>query len=145
MRLLVHLGVDRLAELHGSFDARAVRKRECELPRLLVPLRSDAHHRPVALVVEQAPARVDEPETAVAANAVRFELDLVRVHEPERFHRRDRDANDASLHVVELSGAARSRRTTRPATNRRLSRRWCEAPSLRRSCGSGTPPAGPAR
>src|SRR6266852_4953008 len=95
MRMAVHHGVDRLTELGGPLDARAVRERQREPTRLLVPLRPDEDHRPVALVVEQAPVPVDKPEAAIAANAVRLELNLVPVQEAARSPRRDRDPGDA--------------------------------------------------
>jgi hypothetical protein len=107
VRVAVHLRVDRLAELDGALDARAVREAERELARLLVPLGADADDRAVALVVEEPAVLVDEPEAPVAAHAVELEVDLLRVDEPERLDRCDRDANDARLlHAVKLTQAA---------------------------------------
>src|SRR5207248_5121917 len=76
--------VDRVAELDDAVDALAVREDERQAARLLVPLGADSYQRPVALVVDEPPFGVDEPEAAVAPDASALEHDLVGVHEPER-------------------------------------------------------------
>src|SRR5205823_4288449 len=50
-RVADRLLVDTIAELDDALDARPVREREREPPRLLVPLRRDAHQRAVTLAV----------------------------------------------------------------------------------------------
>ena len=95
--------VDRVAELDDAVDALAVREDERQAARLLVPLGADSYQRPVALVVDEPPFGVDEPEAAVAPDASALEHDLVGVHEPERLDGRDRDADDATGHLLNLA------------------------------------------
>ena len=60
----------------------------------------DAHHRAVPLVVEEPAVRVDEPEAPVArARRLRSSSTSSGCTQPERLHRRDRDADDAGLHA----------------------------------------------
>src|SRR6185437_752214 len=92
-----------------ALDDRAVREREREPARLLVPLRKDSHQLGMALAVDEPAVRVDEPEAAVAGHAGPAELDLVGVQQVERLHRRDRDARDLAFHLANLAtGAARA-------------------------------------
>src|SRR6185437_17114408 len=55
---------------------------------------------------------VDEPEAAIAGDAVRAELDLGGIDDVQRLHRRDRDACDAALHARQPSYCGGSRTST---------------------------------
>lgn len=109
-RKLVELRLDGLADFDDAFDARAVRKYESEVARLLVPFRADTHHRSVPLACVQRAVLVAQPEAAIAAHATGLELHLFRVDEAERLDRRDRDANDPSSHAFRLEEEVAPRR-----------------------------------
>jgi hypothetical protein len=115
-RPTVELRVDGDAELNDTFDAFAVRKREHETPRRLVPLGTDPHHRAVALAGVQPAPLVAQPEAPVADHATGLKHDLLRMNEAERLNRCDGNAYDARRHALSLRGPSTSRMANGCAT-----------------------------
>ena len=66
----------------------------------------------MALPVDEAPVAVEQPEAAVAHDAGVRELDLVGIHDVQRLHRRDADADDPALHAAKPSRYCGSRTST---------------------------------
>ena len=92
MRRSVQRRRERFARLDLALDDRAIRKREREPARGLVPPRMHAHELRTALPVEEPPVRVDKPEAAIAHDTRMAELHLVRIDDVQRLHRRDGDS-----------------------------------------------------
>src|SRR5215831_16317983 len=106
MRRLVELGRERLTRRHLALDDGAVRERQRQPARPLVPLRMHAHELWMALPVDEPPLAVDEPETAVTHDADVRELDLGGIDDVQRLDRSDRDPSNAAFHSANLATAA---------------------------------------
>jgi hypothetical protein len=91
-----------IARLDSPLDA-ACGEVEREPSRALVPLGVHTQEIRMALVVDEPPRRVDEPEAAVAHDAGRRELDLVGTDDVQRLHGRDADPCDPALHAANLA------------------------------------------
>ena len=112
VRLAVHLRLDGLARLDDPFHLAAVREREDELSRRLVPRGMHAQQLRALLVVHEPAVAVDEPEAAVAGDAGVPELHLVGIDDVQRLDGRDRDADDLAFHVRKPSYEGGSRTST---------------------------------
>ena len=116
-----------VAERDSVGDRDAAGKREPELGRLLVPVRTDLDERRELLAVEQAAVLADHVEAPVVGHAEGLDANFIAAGERHALHGRDVDPRDAGGHRPQCCMA----RTQHPDLSETDSTVPCRAPRRR--------------